>query len=364
MALAPAVPPLFRRLLLVAGGLSLVAGVGAGLVRIGWALPPIQPSLVAAHGPLTASGFLGVVIGLERAVALGRRGAFAAPALAGLGGLTIVATLPITLAAWLFAASGLVLVAVFARTCCVRPDWAGALPALGAASWLAGNGLWLIGYPLPQIVPWWAGFLVFTIAGERLELAQLLLRPGARRSLLLATSAVLAGLLTSVVSFEPGARLAGLGLVAIAGWGICCDVARRGLRQPGLPRFMSSCVLGGYLWLGVAGLLWLLGAEMLGGRYDATVHSVFLGFAFSMIFGHAPMIIPAVAGLAVPFQRGFYLHLGLLHGSLLLRIVSDLAAWPEGRRWGGLFNAAAILLFALVTARAARQASQRASAGR
>ena len=56
------------------------------------------------------------------------------------------------------------------------------------------------------------------------------------------------------------------------------------------------------------------------------VHSVFLGFVFSMIFGHAPTIIPAVTGLTLPFERVFYLHVGLLHGSLLLRIVGDLAS--------------------------------------
>jgi hypothetical protein len=35
----------------------------------------------------------------------------------------------------------------------------------------------------------------------------------------------------------------------------------------------------------------------------------------------------------------------LLHGSLLLRVVSDLTQWTEGRQWGGVMNAVAILLF-------------------
>ena len=40
--------------------------------------------------------------------------------------------------------------------------------ALGALLWLVGNAGWLVGWPVPQVVPWWSGFLVLTIAGERL----------------------------------------------------------------------------------------------------------------------------------------------------------------------------------------------------
>jgi hypothetical protein len=89
------------------------------------------------------------------------------------------------------------------------------------------------------------------------------------------------------------------------------------------------------------------------------VHTLFLGFVFSMIFGHAPTIIPAVTGIAVPFERTFYLHVGLLHGSLLLRFVGDVASLPDARAWGGLLNAVAILLFAVLTIRAARRSTQR-----
>jgi hypothetical protein len=78
-----------------------------------------------------------------------------------------------------------------------------------------------------------------------------------------------------------------------------------------------------------------------------------------MIFGHAPTIVPAVTGLAVPFERRFYLHVALLHASLLLRTVGDLAPLLEARRWGGLLNAVAILLFILLTASAAWRARTR-----
>lgn len=50
------------------GMLALLAALWAGLVRLGWGLPPLRPTLPIAHGPLMVSGFLGTLISLERAV--------------------------------------------------------------------------------------------------------------------------------------------------------------------------------------------------------------------------------------------------------------------------------------------------------
>ncbi|MBI1818883.1 MAG: hypothetical protein HYR81_00955 [Nitrospirae bacterium] len=75
------------------------------------------------------------------------------------------------------------------------------------------------------------------------------------------------------------------------------------------------------------------------------MHALFLGFAFSMIFGHAPIIFPAVTGLPISYHSRFYLHFILLQATLFLRIAGDLAGWTPGRQWGGLFNVFAVLLF-------------------
>ena len=69
--------------------LALVAGMWAGLLRMGWAWPPLRDTLPALHGPLMISGFLGTLICLERAVALRQRWAFAPALLSGLGGLLL-----------------------------------------------------------------------------------------------------------------------------------------------------------------------------------------------------------------------------------------------------------------------------------
>ena len=79
--------------------LALLAGLWAGLLRLGWQLPPLVLHLPVQHGPLMVSGFLGTLNSLERAVALsqnqnGRRRYYLAPLLAGLGAVTLLFDLP------------------------------------------------------------------------------------------------------------------------------------------------------------------------------------------------------------------------------------------------------------------------------
>ena len=76
---------------------------------------------------------------------------------------------------------------------------------------------------------------------------------------------------------------------------------------------------------------------------------MFVGFVFSMIFGHALVIVPAVLGIRVQYRARFYLHLALLHLSVAVRVVGDLAGSPTLRVAGSWANAAALLLFLVST---------------
>ena len=207
-------------------------------------------------------------------------------------------------------------------------------------SWLVGNGLWLAGRPIYAVVPWWVGFLVLTIAGERLELSRVL-RPS-RRVIGLFAGAVgvfLAGVLLSVWVYDAGVRLAGLGLVLLAAWLLRFDLARRNVRLSGLTRFIAVCLFGGYVWLAAGGALWLIyGGAPAGPVYDAILHAIFLGFVFAMIFGHAPLIFPSVLGRPMAYLPAFYGPLVVLHASLILRIASDLLNIVPLRQWGSLLN--------------------------
>lgn len=352
--------------LMLLAALALLAGLWAGLIRLGWQLPPLALQLPAQHGPLMVSGFLGTLICLERAVALsqnqgGRRIYYLSPLLAGLGALALFTALPPAVPRGLSTLGALGLVLIFVVIYRLQPTTDHAIMGIGALLWLVGNGLWLAGLPVFRVVPWWAGFLILTIAGERLELARvLLLRPIARATFVIVVAASIAGLLLSLVEPDAGLRLFGLALIALGVWLLRFDIARRTIRQRGLTRFIAACLLPGYVWLIGGGLLWLAygGQYMAGPIYDAMLHTIFLGFVFSMIFGHAPVIIPAVLGVKIPFTPLFYLYLVLLHLSLALRVISDLLFWAPGRRWGGLLNEVALVLFLLMTVVAARRGSR------
>ena len=352
-----------RAPLMILAALALLAGLWAGLIRLGWQLPSLALQLPAQHGPLMVSGFLGTLISLERAVALsqnqnGRRLYYLSPLLAGLGAVTLFLTLQTAVPRGLSTLGALGLVLIFVIIYRLQPTIDHGVMGMGAFLWLVGNGLWLIGKPVFQVVPWWAGFLILTIAGERLELARvLLLKQTARNSFLAIIGLFLAGLLVSLLSLDHGIRLAGIALLGLGYWLLRFDIARRTIRQKGLTRYIAACLLPGYVWLIVGGLFWLTygGQYVAGPVYDALLHTIFLGFVFSMIFGHAPVIIPAVLGIKVPYTPLFYTHLVLLHISLVLRVVGDWLLWLPLRRWGGLLNEVAILGFLLITAVAVRR---------
>ena len=175
-------PPLARLPLLILGFLGLFAGIGAGLARLGWSVPDVAASASAMHGPLMICAFFGVVISLERAVAIGRRWAYAGPLFAGLGGIATVAGAA-TVAPWLFLLGSLVLLAATVDVLRRQTAMFTFTLTLGALCWSTGNALWAQGATVHAVVPWWLAFLILTIAGERLELSRFLPpSPFARRA--------------------------------------------------------------------------------------------------------------------------------------------------------------------------------------
>jgi hypothetical protein len=337
--------------ILALGIVALTSGVWGGLLRFGWSLPAGRADLVELHGPLLVFGFLGTVISLERAVALRRPWGYLAPLGTLVGTALLFAGIRQGFGELVLLLAGCVLVGLFALIMRMHATAPTGVLLLGAALWVVGDALWLGGLPFVQVVPWWAGFLVLTIVGERLELAALgrLTRFG-RVSFAALTVWFVAGLALSAFEAGTGIRIAGAALAGYAVWLGRFDIARRTLRRPGLPRFVALALLPGYVWLAVGGLLWLRhGASVAGPVHDAELHTIFLGFVFSMIFGHAPVIFPGVLGIPIPFRRAFYGHLGLLHAGLLLRVAGDLGGDFRIARLGGLLSAIAIALFLVMT---------------
>jgi heme exporter protein D len=120
-----------------------------------------------------------------------------------------------------------------------------------------------------------------------------------------------------------------------------------------LTRFIAVCLLSGYVWLAVGGaVIAVAGLAPGSAAYDAALHALLLGFVFAMVFGHAPVIFPAVLRVAVPYDASFYAPLALLHAALALRVGGDVLGAHEAVRWGALASALALLAFIANTVRA------------
>lgn len=352
---APAVS-LARIAFIALVAVSLLAGISGGLLRYGVLVPGAADSAWLgraglSHAALMICTFLGTVIGLERAVAVKLTAAFAAPLASALAGVCLLAGQEVA-AGWLLLAASVVFgwvnVVVVRRQSAPHTQ----LLLASAGTWFAGNLLFALGEGSAAVLPWWFAFLVMTIAAERLEMTRLMRRrPAAPWLLLGVLSLLVAGAAWSWWSPRVGGVVYGLALLLLAWWLVTYDIARRTVFAEGLSRYMAVCLLGGYVWLAVAGFAWAATALGLPWR-DAALHALGLGFIFSMIMGHGPVILPAIAGVKLKFGWPFYLPLAALHLTLAVRLGWG-ALESTLRAAGAAGNAASILLFAATVVGAA-----------
>lgn len=352
-------PPWQRAPLLILGFAGLVTGVLAGLWRLAWPTPAFVAG--APHGALMMCAFFGTLIALERAVAVGRRWAYLGPLAGGLGSAMLIAGLDPRLSTLPFSLGGLVLVLASLHAQRRAPALHARVLTLGAAAWLVGVLVWALTGTIDLALWWWIAFLVITIAGERLELSRLMrVSPAMQRYFIGLTGLLVAG--ASLAAWPAGERLFGLGALGLAAWLFRQDVARRTVKTHGLTRYIAVCLLSGYLWLALGGSLLAALAPGAGqAGWDSALHALTVGFVFAMVFGHAPIILPAVLRIRLPYHPGFYVPLVLLHLSLAVRVAGDLPGAVALRAWGALGNAGAIGLFLLLmlTAVIAGQRGQR-----
>ena len=332
----------------------LVAAVWGGLLRLGVQLPTPEQGAnwITLHGPLMVCGFLGTVIGLERAVGLRAWWTYLPPILTAAGSMAMAGGVTAPHPVWLVTAGSAAFAVVAWRVVAIQRALFTGLMAVAALCWVAGNVLWTQGWTFNRIVPWWIAFLGLTIVGERLDLNRFTRPSRWSRPLIYAALALfLGGVLLSAWRQLWGERLAGAGLLALAAWLGWFDLARRTLRHPGLPRFMAVCLLTGYGWMALSGLLMMRHSPLESGPfpYDAVLHAFFVGFVFSMIFGHAPVIFPAILNFTATYRPVLYAHVVMLHGALALRVAGDLLEVFWARQWGAIFNAVAMAVFLLNT---------------
>ena len=341
--------PKYRLPFLILGLISLIAGLATGLARLGVSTPEIYQYASGLHSAFMISAFFGTLIGLERAVATRYWWAYLGPLFSGLAGLSLlflmhgnlIAPFLLTLASAVFTlASGLIVLkqrALFTVTL-----W------LAAALWFCGNFLWFCSNNFWGSIPFGLSFLVLTIAGERLELTRFMKpRPLARKTFICLLLLIIVGSTISALTGFDENKLLGLGFAGLAIWLLNFDIARKTIRQTGITRFVAACLLSGYLWLLVGGILLTTMMNTSLGNYqlDAAIHSIALGFIVSMVIGHAPIIFPAIMRVAIPYTDRMYVPLVLLHLSVAIRISGDLLSDQAIRSFGGSLNVLALLVF-------------------
>lgn len=347
------------------GGICLLAGLYAALLLIADPAPADPARLPDVHGVVMVLGFLGTLISLERAVALRRAWAYAAPAALGLGGIALAAApVPLVVGRTLLIVGCAVAVATLVALSGRQHDDPTATQILGAAMAFGAAALWTK-LDVADLLPWLVGFVVATVAAERVELARLTMPPWSGRVLLLTSAALLFAATTALLKPDAGAHAFGALLVVLVAGLARIDVARQTIRSTGLPRSSAAALLLGYVWLAVAGMTWLVGGSPSSPeRYDTVVHATFLGFAISMVMAHAPVIFPAVLRRPLPYRTAMWAPLVLLQIGPVFRIPLGNGLGRQ-RLWeiGGILNVAALLLFvatavwSLVTARRTRPAA-------
>ena len=327
---------------MLAAVLNLIAGIWAGLIRLGWNLP-LTPVAVH-HGAIMMGGFLATLIALEKAIPLKRNIALVVPVISALSLLMAVPGYYHTGLYFLIAGSvGLFI--IHASYLYLHPrDLSIVLMLVGAGSLIVGNAMLIRTQFYPASFPWWMGFLLFTITAERIELSKFLPVSTIAKYLLLSFLALF--LLGLLIPFHGiGKYISAASMIGIAIWMLKYDIMRLGLKKTGLTRFSSIALLIANGWLIVNGIL-LMSMPDTAFSYDILVHSFFIGYTFAMIFAHGPIILPGVLGIiSRPYHPILYASLFLVQGSLLLRMIADSLLNSEWRKMSGIITGAGILLY-------------------
>lgn len=334
--------------LLLPAILCLAIGVLTGLTRAGIDMTELLAACGAWHSTLMISGFFGTVIGLERAVACNKGWAFLAPMFSALGGLALLSGTTAPLSPFLFVLASTLFCGASTILTLKQPALHAWILLLGAMLWLIGNVAWMVNGSSWVSMPYGLSFLILTIASERLELTRFLPpRPYAKALFLVIIGVILLGTIHSALSSFVDNAWLGWGYALLSLWLLNFDVAKRTIRQPGVTRFLAACLLSGYGWLLIGGVLLTQTLNLGSFERDAAIHAIALGFIFAMVIGHAPVIFPAVMRVAIPFSPVFYVPWLLIQAGMSLRLAAALLVYAPLREAGAVINALAVLSFLL-----------------
>jgi hypothetical protein len=136
---------------------------------------------------------------------------------------------------------------------------------------------------------------------------------------------------------------------ALGLWLVRFDLAPRHWNAKGWPGHTARSLSVGYAWLLAAAALQLTPAAAAG------THAMLLGFVFAMVFGHAPIMLPALARLRPVFTPWALAPVVLMTVSVALRVAGVWSGEVAWLRAAGVGHVAAIAWFAVVMGRAVQR---------
>jgi hypothetical protein len=318
-------------------GIALLLSLFAGWERMGILLVHNIPA--AEHGAMMIGCFLGGLIMLERAAALRVRWSYLGTLISGIGlFLFLFGENTMGYIALIVAALAYILMLIY--TSRIQKTTEILWPLLGALCLLTGNILLLVYQLYPLVIMWWMCFLLFTILGEKFSTI-----PGKGAILLkqvmiaLSLGAIFVGLLLPF--HGSGGIFFGIGLIILSCWLLLYHINIKNILSKGYPGYFSLAMLFGFSWLLITGILMIVGTS----HYDAQLHGFFIGFVFSLIFGHAPAMLPRVLSGITLYHPLLYGWLLILNLALMLRIFADLSGMYNIYRYAGMLNGLVILTF-------------------
>jgi len=339
-----------RRLLLPVAAVAALLGVIGGIGRSG--LLPVPPQVSISHELLMTVAVLGSLIALERSGP--NSPLLVGPLLIAASGLISLVPPASPSAGALAAAGSAVAAASSLRDYGRYGSVALGLIAGGFVALVLSSVLLALGLPVLQVLPLLMCFPLLVIAGERAELTASFqrLRPGGPRTAgwRPAVILLLLAVLTSSLSILRHEVLPAFGavLTAVGIWLMRGDPAvRAGIGAGGLHRYVAVNTLLGYAWLAASGVFHMAAAA-LDLPVQIRVHSFYLGFVFHAIVAHAPLILPALAGIRRPVFTGWlYASTLLLTPSLALRFAGILMGLLAAYKLGVALNAVSIAALAI-----------------
>ena len=327
--------------------LGLIFGILGGWMRLGWQMEIAGTAYL--HGLLMTGSFLGTLITLERTVSMPSTVWRVFPVGAALSSIAfLLGQKQLGISLLMFGNIGLL--AVYFIQWQKHRDTYWYLLLAGGICWFIGNLMVARTGLVAAGTTWWTGFILLTIVGERLELTRYLNTSKWAKTLLWLLMAVLAIGIALPFHSGVGRTLMGISSILTGAWLMKYDMARVGIRKAGFHRYVATGLLVGYGWLFAHGLtVFLIPDSPL--FYDMFLHTFFLGFAFSMIWAHAPIIFPAILKTTErPYHPVLWLIWVLFQLTLIGRIVVSWLGEITVRQWWAGANGAIILTMFLTMA--------------